>query len=321
MTRILFTVDTELSPALHQRGVDARENLDIAVFGRVGGEEWGIEHQMTRLETHGLKGIFFVEALCAHALGLDVLKRIVDPILSRRHDVQLHIHTEWLAWIERDPVAGRRGDNIADFTEPEQRVLLELGVEALVRAGAPRPTAFRAGNYGADNATLRALANLGLRYDSSYNRPFLGTDCRIEAEGDLLVPTELDGVTEVPVTFFEDFPGHARPLQLCASSAREFDWCIGRCIDAARPTITVVSHSFELLNVRRTRANKLLVRRFDELCAIMQDARAPVVTFRDVDENALCSPARRSDALKSNPARTAARMAEQALGMLLYDRA
>lgn len=316
MTNILITTDTELSTALHARGMHPDENHAINVLGRGADGAVGIEYQMERLSAHGLKGVFFVEALCAYALGLDALKRIVDPILTRGHEVQLHAHTEWLEWIEKDPVAGRRGENIFEFPEADQRVLLEMGIEALVRCGAPRPIAFRAGNYGADNATLRALKSLGLRFDTSYNQPYVGGVCRIDVPEPLLEPAMVEGLTEIPITFFEDYPGHTRPLQLCAISSAELAWCVADARAASRPTVVVVSHSFELLNARRTRANKLLLKRFDAMCA----ALGTTTTFADLD-TAVEETSRRAAIPKSNPARTAARMMEQAVGTLLYDRA
>jgi len=316
MTKILVTTDTELSTALHARGLDPWENFEINVLGRGVDATVGIEYQMQRLAAHGLKGVFFVEALCAYALGPDMLKRVVDPILSRGHEVQLHAHTEWLEWIEKDPVAGRRGENIHEFPEADQRVLLEMGLEALVRAGAPRPVAYRAGNYGADNATLRALKSLGLRFDTSYNRPFIGDACRIDVPEPLLEPTIVEGLTEIPITFFEDYPGHTRPLQLCAISSAELSWCVADARAANRPTVVIVSHSFELLNAHRTRANKLLLKRFDAMCAGL----GTTVTFAELDA-AVAAASRKPAVPRSNPARTAVRMMEQAVGTLLYDRA
>src|SRR5579864_7632739 len=115
MTAILVTIDTELSPAAHQRGVSVEENYSRAILGRGSDGEWGIGYQLDRFKAHGLKASFFVEALSASVFGLDVLKRTIEPILLAGSEIQLHIHTEWLPWIEQDPVGGRRGNNIADF--------------------------------------------------------------------------------------------------------------------------------------------------------------------------------------------------------------
>lgn len=321
MTAVLITTDTELSFMLHGRGLSPLENLRIAVMGEVSDGAWGIGYQMQRLTAHGLKGVFFVEALSSQLFGIDVLKRVVGVILEAGHEVQLHLHTEWLKWIEKDLVGNRRGQCLADFTYDDQHRLLGLGVEALMEAGAPKPIAFRAGNYGANNDTLKALAALGLLYDSSYNRRYLGESCHIAAGEVLSRPTHLEGLTEVPVTFFEDYPGHTRSLQLCAVSAAEFDTVVRQSIEQNRPTTVVVNHSFELLNLKRTRANRLLLGRFERYCASLQSNKGEVVS---ADFRTLALAPRANGALKpltSNPVRTALRMIEQSVGAYLYDRA
>ncbi len=322
MTAALFTTDTELSFMLHRRGLDPLENLRIAVMGEVADGAWGIGHQMGRLDAHGLKGVFFVEALSSYLFGIDVLKRVVNPILEAGHDVQLHLHTEWLRWIEKDIVGERRGTNIADFALDDQRRVLEAATEALTAAGAPKPTAFRAGNYGANNDTLKALAALGLTYDSSYNVPYLGGSCRIEAESTLSAPVKLDDIVEIPITFFEDYPGHTRALQLCAASLSEFRSIFDQVEAQGRPTVVIVSHSFELLNVKRTRANRMLVKRFDEICGLLESQKSWLTptTFADLDRLDM-APRAVSKPLMSNPVRTAWRMIEQSVGSYLYDRA
>jgi hypothetical protein len=165
------------------------------------------------------------------------------------------------------------------------------------------------------------LARLGLRFDTSYNQPYLADACRIECGGPLLAPAPLEGVTEVPITFFEDFPGHTRPLQLCAVSTAELAWCLTDALAAKRPTVVVVSHSFELLNASRTRSNRLLLRRFDALCAHLRQARMHTIGFVELESVAQPAELPVAGIPKSNPARTAIRMVEQAMGTLLYDRA
>lgn len=322
MTAVLFTTDTEMSFMLHRRGLSPLENLRIAVMGEVSDGAWGIGYQMQRLSAHGLKGVFFVEALSSYAFGIDVLKRVVAPILDAGHDVQLHLHTEWLKWIEKDLVGERRGSNIAHFAYDDQRRLLECAIEALVEAGAPPPIAFRAGNYGANNDTLKALSSLGLKFDSSYNRPYLDSACAIRVPDVLQAPVELDGLVEVPVTFFEDYPGHARALQLCAASSAEFQSAVSQSIAQQRPSVVVVNHSFELLNLKRTRANRMLLKRFDEYCGFLGQSGAQVVSTTFASLGRL-SPDRMKafGPLTSNPLRTALRMIEQSVGTYLYDRA
>lgn len=56
--------------------------------------------------------------------------------MEHGHDVQLHLHTEWLAFTDRGPLAGRRGRNICDFNLDEQTELLSTAANLLEKAGA-----------------------------------------------------------------------------------------------------------------------------------------------------------------------------------------
>jgi hypothetical protein len=321
MTSIFLTIDTELEPGAHKRGVSPEDNFSRSILGRTTDGDRGISYQAERLRAYGVKAAFFVEALSAQVVGLDVLKRTIDPILSHGHEVQLHIHTEWLEWFTFDPVEGHRGWCIADFHEDDQYRLLELGMETLAKAGAPTPTAFRAGNYGGDNATLRALCKLGLLYDTSYNLPYLPHPCRISAPQTLFDAVPLEGVVEMPVACFEDFPGHYRPAQICANSISELRLVIANSIKNQRRTAIIVSHSFELMNRKRGRENKLLVHRFEALCDRLADCRdtARASGFADVDPATFTIPPTAVPPLRSHAGRTAWRMVEQAVGSILYE--
>ena len=320
MTSVLLTIDTELSPAAHQRGVSAQDNFTRSILGQASNGERGIAYQAGHLKAHGLKGVFFVEALSASIFGLDQLKRTIEPVLSYGSEVQLHIHTEWLSWFERDPVSGRRGGNMADFSHDDQCRLLELGIENLMRAGAPRPIAFRAGNYGANNDTLRALATVGIKYDTSYNYPYLGAACKIATDAPLLDPHAVQGTIEVPVAVFEDYPNHQRPAQLCAVSSSEMRQLLKQSVTQGRRATVIVSHSFELLNHSRTMVNRIVERRFEQLCEMLQAMRGRAQTkgFSELDQLDLTTPAARTAPLRSNAWRTAWRMMEQAAGRVLY---
>jgi hypothetical protein len=46
------------------------------------------------LKSHGLKGVFFVEALSDYVAGW--LKKLVERLRGGSHEVGLHLHTEWL---------------------------------------------------------------------------------------------------------------------------------------------------------------------------------------------------------------------------------
>lgn len=316
MTSILFTTDTELSPGFHARGLAPLENLRLNVFGEVGGGEWGLRHQLRRLTEHGLRGVFFVEALCGYAVGEDVLKRVVAPILESGHEVQLHVHTEWLPHAKRELSDGLRGSNLCDFDLSMQTRLLECALDMLRRAGASCVSAFRAGNYGANPDTLTALSAVGIKYDSSYNRMFLGRTCSLEALGTLESPLATHGLVEVPITHFVDGTGRYRHLQLCAVSSGEMAWALSLAARQGRPTAVVVSHSFELLTRDRTAVSRLHARRFERFCEIAACRGASSTTgFAECDD--LADSGRNTHPLmQSSVLRTMRRMSEQAVATL-----
>lgn len=311
----MFTIDVEFWPT----------SVDPAVleagFGRniLGGEgrSHGLRYQLDRLGAHGLTGVCFVEALNAIAAGPDYLRRMVSLIQEAGHEVQLHLHPEWLG-VAANPPVPHRGANMKDYTEDEQAALFEVGLQSLRDCGADNVTAFRAGNYGADMATLRALKRAGLAFDSSHNYTYLSTDCGLDIGEPLLRPRVLEGVMEIPISHFEDLPGHHRHAQLCATSFAELKAAINGSAAKGWETFVMVSHGFELLNSARTRANPLVVRRFERLCAYLGALKPahPTVGFHDLAVTQPSDGQAPERPLKSNPFRTGMRMGEQVLGRI-----
>ncbi len=322
MTALLITVDTELSALLHQRGASLDANVASSIWGRQGGQDVGIGWQMDVMDRHGLKGVFFLDPLPALVHGAAFLRPIVSAIVDRGHEVQLHAHSEWLAWAADSPVGGRQGRNIGDFSLEDQVVLLGLARTMLEEAGAPPITAFRAGNYGANDDTLRALATIGLSWDSSVNPAYLGSGCNIGLSPDIVGPVRRLGVVELPVSGIADRPGGFRPAQVCAMSAREMTAGLRHAARCGQDSFVVVTHSFEMQSRDRQRPNLAVMRRFEHLCRLAE--RLPDVHSAgfadlpaDLPERAAGRDQTRAGASRL---RTAQRMAQQAWAMWRYER-
>lgn len=315
-TKVQYTVDTELSLQLFQEGASAQENFDSSIAGKCRDGEYGIFYQMDHLEAAGLTGVFFVDPMPALVYGPGVIGKIVQPILERGHEVQLHIHTEWLEFAREHELAHLRGRNIADFSLDDQIRLLDQARALLMMAGAPQPTAFRAGNFGANDDTLRALSALGVRYDSSFNPAYVEGECAIGLPQHTPPFAQHLGVGIIPVSVIEDRPGSIRAVQLCALSAWEMRDALSHAADQSWPCFTIVSHSFELLSRDRSRANPIVVRRFQSMCRNIADhSRLEPVGF-----DALMPHASRSlTKLPANLVRTAMRYGEQAVSRIRYE--
>jgi peptidoglycan/xylan/chitin deacetylase (PgdA/CDA1 family) len=320
MTALLITVDTELSSSLQQRGLSLEENVQRSIWGQAQGQAHGIGWQMDVLDRHGLKGVFFLDPLPALIHGADFLTPIVTAIVARGHEVQMHIHTEWLAWAKQSPVEGRQGRNIGDFILADQIVLLNLAKALLEQAGAPAITAFRAGNFGANDDTLRALATIGVVWDSSVNPAYLGRECHIAADPGEMGATRLHGVTELPVSGISDRPGSFRPAQICAMSAAEMRAGLRHAAREGHDAFVVVTHSFEMLSRDRQRANGAVKARFVALCR--EAARLPQIYgagFHDLPDDLADRPDRGLTRVPPSRVRTGLRLAQQAWATWRYE--
>lgn len=321
MTCVYITIDTEYSSGLIRgTGPDDRaENFARSVACNTPEGPAGISHKLKLFEQHGINAVFFVDPMPALIWGVAAIEDIIAPILEARQDVQLHCHTEWLAFAgHANPLASRRtGQNLFDFPLDEQHRILEYARDTLVSAGAPRPVAFRAGNYGADDNTLRALHQLGIRYDSSHC-PALPGASRISLGSQTRDPILIEGIIEVPVGSISTLRGGQRHAQITALTLPEMRAAIHHARDTSCASFTLVTHSFELINRRKLTVNHIVRRRFEELCNALSIMKG-VTTGNYRDNPPLCTPDQRiSEPLPANPLRTGYRYAEQMLSNTLY---
>lgn len=316
---LLITVDTELS---HARREDLAGRLEAVrdrdVFGHTPQGRFGLAYILERLRAHGLKATFFLESFYGLYAGAAELARLVELVAGAGQEVALHLHSEWLELIRHPDLAGLRGDNLKDFSRQEQERLVALGLDVLGRAGAGPVKALRAGNYGANLDTLAAAARNGLAFETSYNPVYLGGPCQIAAPRPLWQPARLEGVWEVPVSAFCDWPGHLRPLQLSACSLGELTHAISQAQARGWPCLVLVMHSFELIQRRHLqglepRADGLMIRRFEGLCQFLAARRRQVRTthFAHLATEGLQRP-QPAGPLRSHPGRTLWRLAQQA---------
>lgn len=318
MTRAIISIDTELSAGLHQRGVDARANFNSSILGRCDEGDFGIHFQMDMLERHGLTATFFVDPMPALLYGTKIIEEIVRPILVRGHEVQLHIHTEWLQFARLNPAGRLTGRNIGDFPYAAQKKLIGLAADLLMRAGAPEPIAFRAGNFGADDNSLRALGSLGFTFDSSFNAAWVGQGCAISHDPANIGMRIYHKVCEVPVSGLHESSGRFRPAQLCAMSSTEMRDALAHAADIGAIQFSAFSHSFELLSRDRKAPNHLAIARMESLCrAVAADPRVIGGGFIG-----LPMPPQNPDSIipaRPSAIRTAHRQAEQAVGHLVHE--
>jgi peptidoglycan/xylan/chitin deacetylase (PgdA/CDA1 family) len=315
MTPVFLTVDTELAWRHHAAGL-ATPTLFQRSIEPAG---VGIAYQLAVLARHQLKACFFVDPLPAALFGMEPMRRVVGAILAAGQEVQLHLHPNWTGATVGDGGAAHAKFELIDFSEAEQRNLIARARDLLIEAGAPMPVAFRAGSYGANDATLRALAALGFAYDSSHNGAEHPWPSAIDLPATQIAPVRHQGLIEVPVTLIHDRPGSARNFQICALSGGEMAAALDHAAMQRHAAVTMVSHSFELANRAGTRPNAVHVKRFDALCALLAARRELLPTVHFAEAHLALD--QHDVPLAPNLLRTGWRYAEQAWSNMIEERA
>ena len=321
MTRVYITIDTEYSSGFctGRSRAERAENYARCIACLTPEGPAGVTHKLELLKRYDQKAVFFVDPMPALIWGIGAIEDVVGPIIEAGQDVELHCHTEWLAIAGADnPLAsGRTGQNIADFPLDEQYEILSYARDVLIAAGAPPPVAFRAGNYGANDDTLRALAELGLTYETSHT-PALPDACRISLGPEVRDPIEHCGMIEVPVGTIGTLNGGQRHAQITALTLAEMTAAVRHARDEGHEAFVLVSHSFELINRRRLAVNHVVRRRFTGLVRALAAMRGvTTATFRDNPPPLGCT-INPSEPVPATALRTGMRLAEQFVSNALY---
>ncbi len=301
-TAVHITIDTESSMGGAWAHAD-REPLPAPqhVFCKSTEGDLGLPLIVNELDRCGMKATFFLETLAGHVLGEDDTKSIADFLLGKGQDVQLHIHPTFRHYrdYQRQKEAGnapenpRETDQLSGHDAAEQLDLLRDGAEMFERATGYWPQAFRAGGFAANLESLKALHQLGIPIDSSYNPIY--RDSNMSFDDTQLVSNKVakvEGVWEMPITVGQTLLPegvglkHADPT--CISSA-EIERILNQAHEAGMRNVMSIFHCFSTVKPRdifysSMRPNWVVIRRlrrFLDFLAINQD-RFEVVTMGEV---------------------------------------
>jgi hypothetical protein len=246
---------------------------------------YGIPLIARELDRYGFRATFFCETLATRVLGEADARSVVDALLTAGQDVQLHLHPVYWYYrrfldgggIDRDRYRAEACDLLCAHSPERQLALLEEACDLFRACTGRAPSAFRAGNFAASRATLRALGKLGFAIDSSYNPahhedPSLADD----PPGPNTVQS-IEGVWEVPVTVartgIREGNGY-KPFDPVALSG----WEMRRLLEAAHagglPRVTAVFHCFSFVKpwdmaYSRFRLNRIVLARLRALLSYL----------------------------------------------------
>jgi len=321
MLNILFTIDTEVFPIVKRWKEDGlASDIDRDIYGKIDDGEVGLDYQLETFKKHGLKASFMVESLFSAVpeVGPEPLRKIISAVRAGGHDIQLHLHPEWIPHIPGFEVP-YRGHLLHAYSLAEQAAIIKFAQKQLTKAGARTPAAFRAGGFAADSKTLLALNQCGIKYDSSFNRFFVKSgQCKLLQPEFTGRVTELHGVKELPVAVFEDWPSHMRHAQLCAINTREMVHALETSERDGWQFFVIVSHTFEMISHRRHATKPPIIRqavvnRFERLCKFLGENKDRFRTLGFSDIHSHIKSEEKEKQIKGKLVNTASRTFEQAV--------
>ena len=281
--KVLLTVDTELWPLspgwpvqpLPADKTDFSDEFAMYIDGATSSGSFGLKYQLGLLERYRLRSTWFIEPLFSERAGQALLRNIVDQIVSRSQEVGLHLHTEWLGETRLAGLPQSYRQFLRQFSVAEQGALIAWGRQRLLDAGARRVDVFRAGSFGANLDTIKALEAVGIRQDSSFNPsiPVSFPDLEMP-RAEAIQPFFIGAVREFPVATFRTLREPDRNAQICACSASELEHALLGAHAAKWEVFVIFWHSGEL--VRRERPNRqyaIHVSRFEALCKLLDRHR------------------------------------------------
>ncbi len=288
MLNVFITVDTEI-------WCDGWEDLDRKfpkyfksyVYGPTPDGDFALPGTLSILEEYNIPAVFFVEPLFSEKFGIEPLKEIVGLLQEKNQEIQLHMHPEWVDEVGDRllPAITEKIPNMTYCTREQQSQLIRWAIQRMDDAGASHINAFRAGGFCANRATLHAVAENHLTFDSSYNLsgPMGVADI---ASGEWLhQPRYIDRVYEYPVSVIKDpIRGKYRNVQINALSLAELINCLETGFTERWDSLVVVTHNFELLSRDKTRVDKIVRKRFQRFCQYLDKNRDRfnVRGFRDL---------------------------------------
>lgn len=277
MLDVFFTVDVEI---WCNGWKDLEKKFPAAfqqyIYGKTTNGEYGLRYKLKQLQDHGLLGVFFIEPLFATRFGLAPLQEIVGLVQEYGQEIQLHLHTEW----ENESVAPllstkkSKRQFMRDFSFAEQSTLIAAGQNLLVQAGAQKANAFRAGSFGMNVDTLKAVAANQIQFDSSYNASLMGLESGLMPGKAINDTLECEDVIEYPMTVFNDGTNALRHAQLGACSIAEIKHLMFQSIQAKRKSFVMLSHNFELMNTNRDKPDPVMIKRFRQFCEFIANHSA-----------------------------------------------
>lgn len=192
----MISIDVEAQPKRAENN-----HIDRLIYGRFGQEEYGIGRLFDIAEKHNARLTCFLDYAEQHVYG-DELLDVGRYIASRGHDLQVHLHPEFLSSSLFEKTRTRRQNDLFAVDREQADILINYVVQTHSEITAKSPVAFRGGGYRYNNAVLAALRENNFHFNSCYNparanQPFnIGPVKQFQWE---------ENITELPISCVPNF--------------------------------------------------------------------------------------------------------------------
>ena len=160
--RLVVTLDAEAQPARTDRPA-----LDHLIHGEAGAGGFGLWRVLDVADRHGAVVTVFLDYAERDLWGEGVLD-VGREVRRRGHDLQLHLHPEFLSPSRFEKAGLEPMGAVASATPAQLSVAVEALLDAHDRVGGADALAFRGGGYHVSDALLAALRAEGVTLDASY---------------------------------------------------------------------------------------------------------------------------------------------------------
>ncbi|ABK43686.1 polysaccharide deacetylase [Magnetococcus marinus MC-1] len=281
-----FTINGCFTQPQHYRplGVASLQRVDEGV-------SHGLGFILDTLERYQLKGTFFCEMFQSHYFGDAPMQGVMQEIVARGHDVQLHLHPAWRIfrhsdWLQRLTAGGTPSDAMHGLGEVQAIQLLEEGMACFKRVMGYAPLAFRGGSLHVDETLYRVVAQLGIPMASCQGYGFF-------APGDVALRRlhglhDMFGLREVPVTTYtvHGLGGRRwyKALTVTGTPAFLFWKLLRQGVMQQSGPLVVLTHASEFSTMQRDPERPRFVphrgnqSRFERLCRFLDRNRAHIRT-------------------------------------------
>jgi peptidoglycan/xylan/chitin deacetylase (PgdA/CDA1 family) len=250
------------------------------------GKDYGVPLLAQKLEQYGLKGTFFVSALCPPNLR-DAMFANLRFLVSRGHDLELHPHPDSIDYSR--PL-------LTMYSIEDRKKILQTAIDNIKLAGAPSPIAHRAGAWAIDWETLKLLPDFGIMMDSSIFPE--DPRCQVPLPKNLANRfVKIGGVYQLPITLIRRVPfiGYAgtTALDIDRTIWEEQESALKQIADQHVPVVTFFLHFSSLYHYipspipyqphTVTGPNEENIKKLDDfLKLVTTDTRFKVVTAREL---------------------------------------